>query len=232
MKKIIILNTSPKGTKASSQKLLNELEAKIEEIQIEYKLESFSYASIFKNEKKSNQLFTAILESDVLILAFPLYVDSLSAVTQDFVERYNQFTIERKRENPQELYTIINCGFPEPEHNTIAFEIIQNFAAETGFNCQYNLSIGMGSMAGQVPIKSRPMKNIERHFDAIIEHLRKPVVSTDFNRKIEYSSPTFGFLNFFSKSLYTMFGFHGWKQQAKKNKVKHLLYAKPYQKES
>lgn len=230
MKKIIMLNASPKGKQASSYKFLNELKIKIEENQIDSDLETFSYATIIKNKVKCDELFKAISESDVFILAFPLYVDSLSAVTQDFIESYHQFITERQTTKSQELYTIINCGFPEPEHNTVAFEIIQSFAKEVSLTCRYNLSIGMGPMASQMPMKSGIMREIEQHFNAIVEQLKNPTASTDFNRKIEYSSPAFGLLNILKKSLYIYIGSLGWKKQAKKNKVEHLLYAKPYKK--
>lgn len=228
MKKIIMLNASPKGKKASSFKFLNELKAKIEENQIECNLEMLSYTEVMKDNDKSNELFKKILECDAFFLAFPLYVDTLPAITQDFVERYNHFISERETTKVQDLYTIINCGFPEPEHTTVAFEVIQNFAKQVGINCRYNLGIGMGPLAGQIPVKLGLMKQIEKYFDSMIEQLKKPITSSDFNNKIEYSSPTFGFFNIFKKFLYIKVASFSWKKEAEKNKVKDLLYAKPY----
>ena len=56
----------------------------------------------------------------------------------------------------QAFTVIINCGFPETQHNFVAADICKIFAKEVGFDWKGALTLGMGGF-----ITERGLKNVE-----------------------------------------------------------------------
>jgi hypothetical protein len=82
--------------------------------------------------------------ADIVILAFPLYVDGLPyLVTQAFEQ------IAAHRANETDVWlplflAIANCGFPEAAHNATALAICRQFADKAGFAWAGGLALGEG----------------------------------------------------------------------------------------
>ncbi len=72
------------------------------------------------------KLESAVERADLLILSSPLYVDSLPAPTIAALEVLADKAAGKK------LAVILNCGFPEPFHNTTALKICRQFARRAG----------------------------------------------------------------------------------------------------
>jgi len=105
--------------------------------------EEFAYQAI-KNQDVMTRILKKIDDSDLVILVFPLYVDSLPSQMIKFLENVNE---QRKgKGGPQpRLVAICQSGFPESNHCDFAVRISQFFARDSGFDWAGGLSIGGGS---------------------------------------------------------------------------------------
>ncbi len=74
MKRIIMLNTSPRGKKANSLTYLNALAGLFD--LGEYQIDIYQMRS-----KEWDPIFAEMVQADYLVFATPLYLDSLSART-------------------------------------------------------------------------------------------------------------------------------------------------------
>lgn len=105
----------------------------------------------------------AILEADVLLIAFPLYVDGLPASLMRFL-RHLETAFRVRRDSGAEpgssgpdgrtgesrkvprVFAIANCGFHEGVQNESALEMIGHFCAESGLRWCGGVGIGTGGM--------------------------------------------------------------------------------------
>lgn len=229
MKQIVLLNLSPRGKSASSFKFLDTIKDFIEEENTNHKIDIDSYRLVMNKENKRNELFTQIASCDDCIIAFPLYVDTVPAVAQHFIENYYQYFRENKPNKPHNLYTIVNCGFPEPEQNHVALEIINHFAKRTLFTNVYRLGIGMGSLLGEQSKDSKLCKDISEQFHFIAKSINQSVFTGEAKENT-YVSANFGPLNRWKNKVYIFAGTGEFKRRAKANKASHLLYDQPYKK--
>ena len=76
-----------------------------------------------RTEERTGELLAAVDRADLVILAFPLYVDSLpylvtQALEQIAARRAGETDIRRPL-----FLAIANCGFPEVRHNATALAI-------------------------------------------------------------------------------------------------------------
>lgn len=84
--------------------------------------------------------------AELLVLAFPLYVDSLPAAMIRFLERL----AGHHPAEPPRVAAIVNCGFPGTHHNRLAVAMIEQFCRETSWRWAGGLAMGGGEViAGQ-----------------------------------------------------------------------------------
>lgn len=147
--KISILNGSPKSGKSTSGLLIKYLLQEIGECN----------AQAFKYSLQTTEL-TKIANSDVLVLVFPLYVDSIPSQLLQLL-----INLEKLKDLNHDMmvYCIVNNGFFEGTQNYIAIQQLKNWCAAANLNWGQGIGVGAGEMlpfTANVPLKHGPNKNI------------------------------------------------------------------------
>ena len=83
-------------------------------------------------------------EADALLIVFPLYFFCLPGMLTQYLDDYAQFIGVKGK--TQKVYTIVNCGFPEPEINTEAIRVMQSFSRHVGASFRFGIGFGSGGM--------------------------------------------------------------------------------------
>jgi len=177
-----------------------------------------------KSDEGTSSLLEAVDRADIIILASPLYIDSLPYLVTKTLELIGEERHKKDRAIIQRLMCIINCGFPEARHTDTAIAICRKFAKETGFKWAGGLGLGGGESLNERPIKELGgmVRNIARSLDLTAEALSQgkdvPQEAIDIMAK-----------PFIPNWLYLLFGGIGWKRRAKKHGAKKRLYDKPFE---
>jgi len=82
--------------------------------------------------------------ADLLLLAFPLYVDSLPFLVTKALEVIASHRQALPNRRPQRLAVIVNNGFPEAVQNAMALAICRQFADQSGIAWAGGLAMGAG----------------------------------------------------------------------------------------
>lgn len=214
---IAIINGSPKKTEGATLVIINLVKEILgEDIEV---FQGIDF--IGKPEKERKILIDNILKADTLLIAFPLYVDSLPMPLIKTLE-----SIEKESESLESLpkvYGISQCGFYEASQNETALKIIENFCNRLGLKWQYGLGIEAGVLLNHMKdIKQRPTKPI---YDGICSLCKDIDKNLDEKRENVYINPSL------PRFLYKLGGNMMWKQQAKINKVGDKMNSAPFQKE-
>jgi hypothetical protein len=109
---------------------------------------------LVNREQKIRELFEIIDNADLIILSFPLYVDSLPAPVIKAMELIKEERDKIGRKNTKSFIAICNNGFPEASQNMVALEICRIFSKECGFAWKGGISIG----GGAVVINGKPIE--------------------------------------------------------------------------
>ncbi|MTI96952.1 MAG: NAD(P)H-dependent oxidoreductase [Firmicutes bacterium] len=83
----------------------------------------------------------SIASADLLILSLPVYVDSIPAPAIAALERLVD------RVQGKWLAVVLNCGFPEGNHNNTALKICRQFAREAGCRWLGGLALSMAGFS-------------------------------------------------------------------------------------
>ncbi|MFC2009289.1 NAD(P)H-dependent oxidoreductase [Chloroflexota bacterium] len=102
---LLLLNGSPKGESGNSNYLLQLLLEGVEETPGH--THEFANLARVKEHRHYVELFQ---QADVVIMAFPLYIDMMPGVVKAFIEELEPLC---GRESNPALGCIIQCGFPE-----------------------------------------------------------------------------------------------------------------------
>ena len=105
--------------------------------------------------KNERLCFDLVDESDLIILAFPLYVDSLHSQVIKTLELIAEHEKGKCDLGKKRVVAIANSGFPEAKHNDIALAVCRIFAKQVGFTWAGGLAMGGGGM-----IAGRPLTEI------------------------------------------------------------------------
>jgi len=105
--------------------------------------EEFAFHAVRK-EDDMTRVLQKMDDSDLVVLAFPLYVDSLPSQMIKFLERVYEHRDGKDGPQPR-LVAICQSGFPESKHCDYAVRICQFFARDAGFRWAGGLSVGGGS---------------------------------------------------------------------------------------
>jgi hypothetical protein len=220
-KNLLLLVGSPRGENSTSASLGNYLVEKLENVGM--KSEKGFMHRLVNRPKKIQELFSMVDNSDLIILAFPLYVDSLPAPVIKAMELIKNERDRIKSSESQDFIAISNCGFPESKQIRIALEICKIFANEVGFMWKGGIAFGAGEVVHGIPLKERGgmvrnvMKGLDLASEALIENKAVPQEALDLISK-----------KLMPIGLYKTMGNLGWRLRARKYKAQKRLKDKPY----
>jgi multimeric flavodoxin WrbA len=153
--RVVLLTGSPRTAKSSShflgRYLLDRLAARgaeVDEIQL--------YTSM--GTRRRPEVLDRIAAADLLVLAFPLYVDALPGPVVAALDHVREHLTVRGRRPDRRLVALVNCGFPEPGHNATAMAITALAARGLGLGWGGGLSLG----GGEGVVGGRPLTDVGR----------------------------------------------------------------------
>lgn len=170
IKKTLLLIGSPHLQNGSSESLGAYLQTRLQEKGISATRLAINPTLAKKDE--GDELWAAVSATDLLILSYPLYVDTLPALTIEALQIIAERRSNSKSIHPLAFTALANCGFPEAYHCANSLRICEKFAKETGITWLGGLALGMGGMIGGNTIDEHGMyHNIATALDQAAEKL-------------------------------------------------------------
>lgn len=178
---------------------------------------------VLKSDEALEETIFAINKADLLVMAFPLYVDAVPFPMVKLME----LIAERRKDNSNQqrprMLAIVNCGFPEAHHNDTALAICRRFAKEAGIDWAGGLALGGGGAIGGQALDKRGglvksvKKSLELAADALINDRPLPEAAAQLMSK-----------PLMPRWLYLWIGETGGKRTAKKNGALKKIDDRPY----
>lgn len=137
--KLSIINGSPRGVSGNTEKLLEHFTKGF----CETAGNTVEKHYLFKDRPAFENLHKVYLEADMLLIAFPLYVDAMPGSVKEFFESLEP--LKGKRPDLKIMFVIQN-GFPETHHNRFVERYCVKLARRLG--CIYEGSICKGGCEG------------------------------------------------------------------------------------
>jgi NAD(P)H-dependent FMN reductase len=217
-KKVLLIVGSPKGKNSTSESLGLYLLDRLRESGMTTEVE-YIYPAVRK-ENNLDKLVIATDCADLIVLSFPLYVDSIPAGTIRALEAI----AEHRKSAPvsgQKFAAICQSGFPEALHNKIAVEICRLFARDADMEWMGALTLGGGGVVSGKPLKEAGgmVRNVIKALDLAAADLATGSSISEEARSV-MSQPLM------PKWLYMSMGNLGWYIQAAQNKVLFKLNAR------
>jgi multimeric flavodoxin WrbA len=223
---ILLLNGSPKCERSNSRLIAKFLVEKLEEKGLTS--EEFFAARLLSSSENREKLLKSVDDADLIILATPLYVDSVPSFTIKAMETIREHQKNVNDAGTKLLIAVMNSGFPEKEHMSIALKIVQNFARESNLRWAGGITVGMGGALGQKPLKdgggmtAKLTEGLSLASAALARGEPIPEEAEDLASK--------PFMPIFlTRSYLRTFGNRMWDKDAKNNGARAEMRARPYQ---
>jgi hypothetical protein len=152
---VLLLVGSAKRPRSTSESLGSYLIENFEAHGVE--TETTHLYRAYRSEEGRAALLAATDAADLIVLAFPLYVDCLPTLTIKALEDIATHRAMKGHRAGQRLVAIVNCGFPEADQNETALAICRQFAQEADFEWAGGLALGAGQ-----GIDGRPLVDMGR----------------------------------------------------------------------
>ena len=179
------------------------------------------YTSL-NSQERMKTMHEAINNADLVVLAFPLYVDSLPAPVIAALEKIANLC--KDNESSIRFAAISNCGFPEAKHNATALAICEEFGHEAGFAWMGSLALG----GGEGLVHGIPLNEMDGRAIPLKKSLELAAESLANGQPIPQSAQELLAKPVISNWMYKLFGGFGWKQQAKYYGMQNALKKQPY----
>lgn len=211
--RIVLVNGSPKSKDSASEVLLSMLKNHLSGEITEYR---WNKPEISEEEART------ISESDAVVLAFPLYIDSIPSHLMRCLVQVeasakkagirNNSGINASGVNTPIIYVIVNNGFFQGKQNIPAIECMEHWCRHCGFSFGQAIGVGGGGMLNAIkgiPDGHGPKKGISKCLAEMGANImgQKP----GKNDTLEPDYPAF---------LYKFQAEYGWRYSAKKNGLK------------
>lgn len=202
--KIAYIVGSPKKKNSTSEKFLIALSEKMPENNDCWVFTDSLIAD--SSGEKMSELVEKVVSNDVLVFSFPLYIDSIPSHLINFLEALEGKYKESNKD--ARIYSIINCGFFEPENTDIAVEMIKLWTAHCGLTFGQAVVAGGGGMVPTSKIGEGPLISYGLALDELVKNITDGVGGSTV--KVKPKIPRF---------VYIFGGNSGWKRSAKKRGV-------------
>jgi multimeric flavodoxin WrbA len=177
-----------------------------------------------RSADRMKAMLQAIDAADLVLLAFPLYVDSLPAPVTEALERIDAHRANSHHTQRKLFAAISNCGFPEADHNATALAICENFARQAGFDWAGSLALG----AGQGMVHGLPLNELDGRVIPLKKALDLAAEALARGLAIPGDAQALLAKPFIPGWLYRWMGAFGWRQQAKHYGAEKSLKRRPY----
>lgn len=203
MNTIVAINGSPKTKDSVSAIFIHQIESIISrEIPI-------YQAAQLARQTDVDSVLGSILDAEVLLIVFPLYVDSLPA---QLIKALTLLETAAKSTDHclPNVYAICNCGFFEAKHNRLALDMIKNFCDRAGFCWCFGIGVGGGGMVGSMAknMAKGPSANVYGAILKLCDSVKNGHAEQE-NILVTPKIPRF---------LYKLGGNIGWRRMIKANK--------------
>ena len=139
-----------------------------------WETESLTLRANLLQGKEQAEFLTAVDRANLILLVFPLYIDSLPFLMMKSLEVMAGHIAAHPQVSPKRLFALSNNGFPEAHHNALALAICQRFAIDTGMIWSGGLAMGAGeALFGGLPIEEAqragrpPVKHVIQALDMV-----------------------------------------------------------------
>ena len=153
-------------------------------------------------------LFDLIADAELVVLSFPVYVDTLPAPVTRFLQEWSE---SGPRREGQRLVVLVQCGFPESAHCASSIEVCRNFARATALEWAGSIALGMGGSLGS-SIERSPFARSLPALDAAADALTAGVPIPEATAE-SFARPGI------PKWLYTTIGSASWYLAARKQRA-------------
>ncbi|MCK9170865.1 MAG: NAD(P)H-dependent oxidoreductase, partial [Treponema sp.] len=220
-KKVVFINASPRAQdRTASASFIARAEKQFDDTLFEK--EVIQVRKVLDHQRES--AFEKIRTADAVVFVFPLYVYCLPGMLTRFLRDYAAFLEKTgQKQNSTAVYTIVNCGFPEPYINEEAEDVIKSFCRQTGMKFRSGILIGGGVMitaAEKAPPVQKLLKQLDEAFLAVTADILAPGTLQVKDVQVRINFP---------HGLFYFIGSLNWKAQAKHNGLKvRDMYRRPY----
>jgi multimeric flavodoxin WrbA len=232
----LVLVGSPKTKKPSTSGVLGRhflalLEAR------GWRGEVLTVTAAIRDASWRERMLASVEASDLLVLAFPLYIDAIPALLTAAMEAIREHRRSRATDHPQRLAVLVNSGFPEARHSLPALAICARFAHATGMAWAGGLAMGAGEalssgapLAGPRPAGPRPpVGHVIAALDLTATELARgwPVPPEAMALIARAPIPFLPFATW--RRLFAFMGGRHWREEAARNGVgRRELLARPF----
>jgi len=180
-------------------------------------------APAFESAETLGRLLDEIGWADLVVLSFPVYVDSLPAPVMRLLEAWADGGPSRLAPggSTRRLAVLTQCGFPEVTHCAVAIDVCRQFCREAGVEWAGALAFGMGGAIEGRPVERSPLARSIGAFDAAADALMA-------GREIPEAAAQSVRRQLAPSWTYTMFGGLVWWWVARKRGVKGPLRLRRY----
>jgi hypothetical protein len=224
----LLLIGSPKPGSSSSASLATYLQEQLAARGVA--TETVVLAKALRSAEGTQALLAASAAADLVVLSFPLYIDSLPApvvrafelIADSRAEHAPDTQVLGALERPG-FVAICQCGFPEAEHNRVALEICANFARAAGYEWAGGLAMGGGGLIAGRSLGERGglLRSVTRALDLSAAELAdgRPVPAEAVHLMSKTAFPAFA---------YRFVANRGWRAELRKSGAATRLDARPY----
>jgi hypothetical protein len=177
------------------------------------------------SEHRMVEMLDAVKRADIVVLTAPLYDDCQPAIV---VKTMEAMAAQEKIKGKKRFFSIINCGFPEPEQITaVAIAIYHKFAVTMGLKWAGSLAIGGGEMLqGSTGKSLNDMGKMAGKVKRTLEEAAQALAADNsYPDKSLRTVPDLFYRRYIAKMLVRLNN-HFWKSRAKKNGG--VVDARPY----
>ncbi|MBN1340836.1 MAG: NAD(P)H-dependent oxidoreductase [Bacteroidales bacterium] len=219
--KLSIINGSPRGKLSNTSLLLEKFKEGFLSVEKSVELKE----AFVKSKNEQVKLINMFLESDILIIAFPLYTDAMPGIMKSYFEILQPYQCT----NPKlRLGFIVQSGFPEAHHSCFISIYLKKLSQRLGVHY-----LGTAIRGGIEGIKIQPKWMTRKTYDLYYDLGQYLALDWEFNEKVlkKLAQPKhlsgFRLFNYKLLRLTGLADFY-WNMQLKDNKAYELRFAKPY----
>jgi hypothetical protein len=182
----------------------------------------YAYDAV-KSDEKMAALSQAVWECDLMIAAYPVYVDTIPAALTAVFEYLHDSQRAAVQTNKPAMAVIANCGYPESIHAKVSLAVCRLFAESSQFTWLGGLALGAGPMVFAVPFTTEggPLKQAAASLKEAAGYLAE---KKEIPEAVQRQFAAVHFPSWLYRGMANL----GWFQSKRQHPTRGSLKARPY----